>query len=456
MEAQELRLRRYIAVLMVLAFMVPAVGAQAEKTAYVKTNSLKVYASASTASEKLGTLNFGESITYIKKKGSWAKVRGDDGSTGFCKLSALTAKNPNGTVKTYYAKKDGVTAYKRTSVSSDALTEFDRNASVRVVAVTQDKKWYRVRQDGAYGFVQASDLSKTKAMDPFTVYVAKNTVKFYQSASSSSKKVGIMSYGESLTCIKLDGGWAQVENENGKKGWCKKTQLTKDNPNGNAETRYAAAALRAYARPDAGTKELAQFSKGDEVSVVAVTTDGKWARLALGSGYGYAKSASITDEAPKAEAAKETAAKGAEETAAYDDSDKGTAGGTIEQVIALAVQQYGKPYVYATHGPDTFDCSGLTSYCYGTVAGISLSRSAYGQGYDGRFEKIETIGALKRGDVVCFNTVASDVDLSDHVGIYLGGGKFIHASSGAGKVIVSTLTSGYYNRNFSWGLRVAE
>ena len=52
------------------------------------------------------------------------------------------------------------------------------------------------------------------------------------------------------------------------------------------------------------------------------------------------------------------------------------------------------------------------------------------------------------------NTI-TDSDLSDHVGTYLGSGKFIHASSAAGKVIISTVTSGYYNRVFSWGRRVA-
>jgi cell wall-associated NlpC family hydrolase len=443
-------------VFVILAFMIPAVNAQAEKTAYVKTNSIKVYASASTSSEKLGTLNFGESITYVSKKGSWAKVQSDDGRTGFCKLSALTATNPNGNAKTYYAKQDGVTAYKRTSVSSTALKQFDRNAAVSVVAVTPDKKWCRVTQDGAYGFVQVSDLSKTKGMDPFTVYIAKNTVQFYKSASKSSSKVGVMSYGESLTCIKIDGDWAQLQNGNGKKGWCKKTQLTKENPNVSAVTCYASASLRAYARPDTGTKELAQFAEGDELSAVAVTPDGDWVRLALGSGYGYAEVSAIAEDKPKDDTAPNAAAQGEAEVVTYDDSGKGTADGTLEKVIALAVQQYGKPYVYATHGPDTFDCSGLTSYCFGTVAGVSLSRSAYGQGYDNRFQKIETIGALARGDVVCFNTVASDIDLSDHVGIYLGGGKFIHASSGAGKVIVSTLASGYYNRTFSWGLRVGQ
>ena len=60
---------------------------------------------------------------------------------------------------------------------------------------------------------------------------------------------------------------------------------------------------------------------------------------------------------------------------------------------------------------------------------------------------------FQRGDIVCMNTL-TDSDLSDHVGIYLGGGKMIHASSSAAKVIISTLTSGYYNRVFSWGRRV--
>ena len=62
--------------------------------------------------------------------------------------------------------------------------------------------------------------------------------------------------------------------------------------------------------------------------------------------------------------------------------------------------------------------------------------------------------ALKRGDVVCFDTEPTDGDLSDHTGIYLGQGYFIHSSSGAGKVIVSSLTSGYYKDNFSWGRRI--
>ncbi len=118
----------------------------------------------------------------------------------------------------------------------------------------------------------------------------------------------------------------------------------------------------------------------------------------------------------------------------------------VEKVISAAKAQLGKRYVWGANGPSTFDCSGLTVYAF-RQAGISLGRTAYTQGYN-HGKKISK-SQLKRGDLVFFNTI-SDNDLCDHVGIYLGGNEFIHASSGGGKVMISSLT-GYYSTNFSWG-----
>ena len=73
---------------------------------------------------------------------------------------------------------------------------------------------------------------------------------------------------------------------------------------------------------------------------------------------------------------------------------------------------------------------------------------------DGTLSVVENRN-LKRGDMVCFDTV-SDSDACDHTGIYLGNGYFIHASSAAKKVILSSLSSGYYKRTFSWGRRVFD
>ena len=126
----------------------------------------------------------------------------------------------------------------------------------------------------------------------------------------------------------------------------------------------------------------------------------------------------------------------------------------LEYVIYLAQQQLGKKYVFGSSGPNTFDCSGLMLYCFKYI-GITLQHSAQGEGYNEKRQKISSISSLRRGDMVFFDTV-KDADLCDHVGIYLGSSYFLHAGSGAGKVIISSLGSGYYNRVFSWGRRVLD
>ena len=130
----------------------------------------------------------------------------------------------------------------------------------------------------------------------------------------------------------------------------------------------------------------------------------------------------------------------------------------LEYVIYVAQTQKGKPYKYGggysrDSNPSGFDCSGLVYWSFLHI-GIKVEASAYRQGYDDSLPKITNAAELKRGDIVCFNTNENDSDESDHTGIYLGNGKFIHASSSAKKVVESTLASGYYSRTFSWGRRV--
>ena len=120
----------------------------------------------------------------------------------------------------------------------------------------------------------------------------------------------------------------------------------------------------------------------------------------------------------------------------------------LEYVIYKAQQQLGKPYIYGSgyrnvSDPKGFDCSGLVYWSFKQI-GITMQDSAYRQGYkntdkSGKIKiKKVTMSQLKRGDVVCFDTVA-DGDLCDHTGIYLGNGKFIHASTGSSyKVLISS------------------
>ena len=121
--------------------------------------------------------------------------------------------------------------------------------------------------------------------------------------------------------------------------------------------------------------------------------------------------------------------------------------------MALAKQFMGCTYIYAHQAPPYFDCSGLTYYIYKQF-GYTLKRTAYMQGYDDTYPKIARIEALQPGDLIYFNTNTTDGDLCDHAAIYIGDGSFIHASSSAGKVVINSITSGYYKEHFSWGRRV--
>ncbi len=131
-----------------------------------------------------------------------------------------------------------------------------------------------------------------------------------------------------------------------------------------------------------------------------------------------------------------------------------TTSAVAEKIIATAKKYLGCKYVYACEDPPYFDCSGLTQYVFKQY-GYSLLRTAYQQGYNDKYQKL-TISQLRMGDLVFFNTNLTDGDMCDHTGIYIGDGDFIHASSSAGKVVISNLSSGYYQQRFSWGRRILE
>lgn len=100
-------------------------------------------------------------------------------------------------------------------------------------------------------------------------------------------------------------------------------------------------------------------------------------------------------------------------------------------VVGVAYDQLGKPYVYGGSGPDVFDCSGLTMYCYRVGAGISLPHSATAQMYSG---PSPSLSELAPGDLVGFRN-------GGHVGLYVGGDEYIHAPRTGDVVRVASLSS---------------
>lgn len=103
--------------------------------------------------------------------------------------------------------------------------------------------------------------------------------------------------------------------------------------------------------------------------------------------------------------------------------------GNGSSVVSKAYAYLGVPYVWGGSSPSGFDCSGLTSYVY-KQAGVSLPRTARAQQ---NFGTKVSLSALQAGDLVFWGSPAH------HVGIYIGGGKYIHAPQTGDVVKVSTL-----------------
>ena len=119
------------------------------------------------------------------------------------------------------------------------------------------------------------------------------------------------------------------------------------------------------------------------------------------------------------------------------------------ELLRSAQSKLGCRYVYATAGPNTFDCSGLTSYIF-AQHGYSLHRSARDEMMDGMIVSAE---GLQVGDLIFYNrTGRNGGSQVSHVGMYAGNGQIIHADSRG--IRYTDMTDGYYAARYVCARRV--
>lgn len=343
-------------------------------------------------------------------------------------VTAFAAEN--GTVNT-----DALRLRSEPSTTSTTIGYLNTGAQVEILEDLGD--WLKVSCDGKTGYLYAeyvssgSSASITAAASSETVagktgVITGNIVNFRAGPSMDDAILTTLTDGTELTIEAIAGDWCQTTWE-GQEGYVKADYVSVNGiPLVDPRGIITGDCVNVRSIPSTDGDIVTKVYSGGLVDLISLEDD--WYAVDCGGEVGYIRSDFLT---------------------VYT----GVAGGGLGAEIAAAAQQYmGTRYVYGGASASGFDCSGFTMYVFG-LYGYSLPHSATSQwnnsgSYVARAD-------LQPGDLVLFcDPSRSNGKACSHVGIYIGDGNFVHASSSGG-VKINSLSDNYYNGYYVGAKRVA-
>ena len=242
-----------------------------------------------------------------------------------------------------------------------------------------------------------------------------------------------------------EGDWYRISYD-GARGYIASQYVTRyDSATGlSGAGKVTADVLNIRSAPKSGSTSLGTASHGAVLTVTGI--EGSWFAVSYNGVSGYVASQYVLICSPSTAdtSAPETPEETPAETPAETPTDNPAATVSGSEIVSLAQQYLGVPYVYGGSSPSGFDCSGFTMYIFAQV-GVKLPHGATSQlSYGASVSRSE----LQPGDLVFFQDYGA---VASHVGIYIGGDQFIHASSSSGNsrcVTVSSLAESYYANHY--------
>ena len=302
--------------------------------------------------------------------------------------------------------------------------------------------------------LQAS--AATKDIKQGIAFVTASALRLRSEPNTSSQTLAYAAKDEVVVILEASGAWYKVM-FNLQEGYMHSSYLQRYNAE-NAELGYGRvnySKVNMRKGPSTSYAAIGQSSQGDLAYIIGINNG--WYKVIWNDSICYIRSDYLTlTEYPyenRASAKSPIFFRRGKSTgtpvsvAALKSSANYQTNSKAQDIIATAKQYMGVPYVWGGTSPSGFDCSGLTYYVF-RKHGINLNRNSAAQYEHGTYVAKSN---LQPGDLVFFaNTYRQGIS---HVGIYIGDGKFIHASSSQG-VTISLLSNSYWASHYYGARRV--
>ena len=320
------------------------------------------------------------------------------------------------------------------------------DTGVKVTYISESGNWTKVQYNSKTGYICSDYLKKESSTSTTTntMYVTASAgLNLRKGPSTSYAVIKTLSKGTEVTVVSSSNGWSKV-NVGGVSGYVSSDYLSSTKPStgsssSNESTSNSTSTMyttdRLNLRKGAGTSYSVITTLDKGIAVTVHSSSNGWSKVSVNGMTGYVSSSYLSSTKP---------------STGSSSTDSSTSS-KVDKVLNFASQQLGKPYVWGAQGPNSFDCSGLTYYVYKNAAGITLPRTSVEQS---KYGTTVSKSNLKAGDLIFFDTSGPNDGGVSHVGIYVGNGQMIHASSSQKKIVKVSVETSYWNNAFVRAKRV--
>lgn len=271
-----------------------------------------------------------------------------------------------------------------------------------------------------------------------------SAVNFRTEATTSSESMGKLNDGTRVAILDEIDGWYKVAYD-GKTGYMSSDYVVSQ-PIMNIEcggAKVTTSVLNVRSGPGTENSIVTKLYEGNVAKIIGINN--AWFKVQYGGQTGYIS----PDYVEIVKYSGSTGSSGTAAVSAVSHASTSSASGTRQQIVDYAATLLGCKYVYGGNSPSGFDCSGYVKYVFAHF-GVNLSRTSASQYSNSvRISKSD----LNVGDLVFFSQTRGSSKVG-HVGIYVGGGQFIHAASPGKGVRYDSLSDSYYSSHYIGSGRV--